>query len=92
MLYIVTMETITESNAYDNEEYFLGTPLCASEFFLSTCDSLANYNKYKDWRVSILRDDLTIFTANKSNYDGKKFLRKLTKWTGGNINARYNRL
>jgi hypothetical protein len=82
------METMTESNVYDNEEYFLGTPLCASEFFLSTCNSLTNCRKYKNWRVSILRDDLTLFTANKSSYDSKRFLRKLTKWTGGNINAR----
>lgn len=93
MLYVV-METLTFNNEINKEEYCTGTPLCASEFFLSTCNSLDNLNKFKGWKVSITTENDVLFIASSdnSNYKTKSFRSKLSNWVGGSKHDRSDRV
>ena len=81
MLY-VTMETLSHNNNVDSEEYSVGTPITAYEFFISTCKSLTNIKSYKGWKVCITNDDKILFVnSNDHNMtENKNFQNKLRNW------------
>ena len=81
MLY-VTMETLSHTNNKESEEYSVGTPITAYEFFISTCKSLTNIKSFKGWKVCITNDDKVLFVnSNEHNMiSNKDFQNKLMKW------------